>query len=204
MRSALLLVAMVSVPALADTAKPPQQKVYEPKPPPPPHKEGEYGGVTPGTKPADNAKPHGKKPAKGTLSWIGFEAKDGGAQVFFQSVAPFEVTQQIVGGSVYAYLTLPRLGTNTWRQVDTRYFDNPLSGIVARTVGAAKATKDRAAHPAGIEVRIAFKNPKDAKDGAVRSETGPDGMYYVYVSFPEGTVDPSTKGGNATLKDPEK
>ncbi len=143
----------------------------------PPHKEGEYGGVTPGEA-ADSDKPARPKhpPPKGTLTWIGFEAKDGGADVFFQSVAPFTVSQHVEGATLVVYLSLPHLGHNTWRQIDTRFFDNPLAGVIARTVGAAKASKDRPAHAAGIEARIAFKNAKDAREAAVRTATEADGM----------------------------
>lgn len=161
-----------------------------------PHKEGQYGGVTPGETPegkdakdAKDGKPPKPKrpPARGTLTWIGFEAKDGGAEVFFQSVAPFEVSQRIEGNQLVVHLTLTRLGHNTWRQIDTRFFDNPLSGIVARAVGASRGGKDKAAHPAGIEARISFKSARDAKQATVRTATEADGMYYSYLSFPEGS-----------------
>jgi hypothetical protein len=156
-----------------------------------PHKEGQYGGVTPGeprpgeaaAKPARPRRP----PPKGTLTWIGFEAKDGGAEVFFQSVAPFEVEQRVEGAQLVVHLSLVRLGHNTWRQVDTRFFDNPLSGIVARAVGALRATKARPARAAGIEARISFKSPKDAKPATGRTATEADGMYYAYLMFPEGS-----------------
>jgi hypothetical protein len=171
-----------------------------------PHKEGQYGGITPGeTQPRDTAaKPARPRrpPPRGTLTWIGFEAKDGGAEVFFQSVAPFVVTQRVEGGTLVVHITLTRLGHNTWRQVDTRFFDNPLSGIVARAVGAARATKDRPAHGAGIEARIAFKNAKDAREATVRTATEADGMYYAYLKFPEGTEAPATPAP-ATLQEPE-
>lgn len=145
-----------------------------------PHREGEYGGVVPGVKPdSKDGKKAKRPPAKGTLTWIGFEAKDGGAQLFFQSVAPFEMSQRVEGSTLVVTLSLTKLGQNTWRQVDTRYFDNPLSMIVAKP---AKKKK-------GIEVRITFKNPKDAKEGSARTSTEADGMYYAYLSFPEGTPD---------------
>ena len=154
-----------------------------------PHAEGQYGGVTPGEPAASTtheAKPK-HLPAKGTLTWIGFEAKDGGAQVFFQSVAPFALSQRVEGGSLVVHLDLPRLGHNTWRQIDTRFFDNPLSGIAARAVSAVHATKAHPARSAGIEAKIAFKNAKDAKEAVVRTATEADGMYYAYLSFGEGT-----------------
>ena len=175
MRSALVLL-LLAVPASADSG---------------PHKEGQYGGVTPGeVQPRDTSgKPARPKrpPPKGTLTWIGFSAKDGGAEVFFQSVAPFEVSQRIEGGALIVHLSLTRLGHNTWRQIDTRFFDNPLTGIVARAVGATRASRARPARAAGIEARITFKNAKDAREGTVRTATEADGMYYAYLTFPEGS-----------------
>jgi hypothetical protein len=156
------------------------------------HKEGQYGGVSPGeTSPRDTAaRPARAKrpPARGTLTWIGFAAKDGGAEVFFQSVAPFELSQRVEGDSLVVHLNLVRLGHNTWRQIDTRFFDNPLSGVAAKTVSAARASKGHAARAAGIEARIAFKAASDAKEAAVRTATEPDGMYYAYLTFPQGSA----------------
>ena len=152
-----------------------------------PHREGDYGGVTPGQKPE---KPK-KKPAPGTLSWIGFEANNGGAKLFFQSPTVFQVTQRVEGSTLVVSLDLQRLGANTWRQVDTRFFDNPLSGVVARNARKGKR---------GIEVRVSFKNPKDAREGSMSTKNEADGMYYVYLSFPEGTSEP----GAATKNDVEK
>ena len=162
-----------------------------------PHREGEYGGVTPGeTAPRDPAAKPGKakrSPSKGTLTWIGFEAKDGGAQVFLQSVAPFEVQQRLEGGALVVHLTLTRLGQNTWRQIDTRFFDNPLAGLVARGVGAARATKTQPARGAGIDVRISFKSPRDARQGALRTQAEADGMFYAYLSFPAAAGAPASQ-----------
>ena len=197
MRS-LVLAVMVFAPGLVYAAPhkktpPPPRPAASPSVPPPEisgdapialtgtamHAEGDYSGVTPGV-PAKNAKP--KRPAaKGTLSWIGFEAKDGGAEIFFQSVAAFEVTQHLEGSALVVELGgLNRLGQNTWRQVDTRFFDTPLARITARYAGA---TRGKYAHGAGVEVRITFKNAKDAHEGTVRSANEADGMYYQYLSF---------------------
>lgn len=152
-----------------------------------PHKEGDYGGVIPGQKPE---KPK-KTPTRGTLSWIGFEATNGGAKVFFQSPGAFEVSQHVEGSTLVVHLMLQRMGANTWRQVDTRFFDNPLAGITARAVRASRGGKGSPAHPAGVQVRITFKNPKDAREGTLSTKVEADGMTYAYLTFPEGTVDPS-------------
>jgi len=153
-----------------------------------PHREGEYGGVIPGHKPEVPSRPGKPKhpPPKGTLTWIGFEAKDGGAQVFFQSVAQFEATQRMEGNTLVVHLSLTRMGQNTWRQVDTRFFDNPINGLVAKAVRATRGAKGRPGHGAGIDVRVTFKNPKDAKEATLKMATEADGMYYAYLSFPEG------------------
>jgi hypothetical protein len=177
MRRLLLIVALAS-PVFADTAQ---------------HKEGEYGGVVPGQRPETPTKPAKPKrpPPKGTLTWIGFEAKDGGAQLFFQSVGAFEVTQKVSGGTLVVTLNLSRLHANTWRKIDTRFFDNPLSGVVARKKGR------------GIEVKISFKNAKDLREGTIKTATEADGMYYAYLSFPEGTPT-GTTGTTGTKDEPEK
>lgn len=163
----MTLVLLLAGPALADTT---------------PHREGDYGGVVPGqtARQEPGAKPKPKRmPSKGTLSWIGFEAKDGGAQIFFQAASPFGVTQRIEGSTLIVSLDLQRLGANTWRLVDTRYFDNPLSNITAKPTKARGSAKR-------VEVKIKFKNPKDAREGTVRSASEADGLHYVYLTFPEG------------------
>lgn len=177
MRRAMTLVLLLASPALAQTT---------------PHKEGDYGGVVPGqtTRPESGAKAKPKRPPpRGTLSWIGFEARDGGAQVFFQSVAPFSVTQRIDGAMLIVSLDLQKLGGNTWRPVDTRFFDNPLSSIVAKRARGKR-----------VEVKIKFKNPKDAREGTIRSQAEADGMHYVYLTFPEG----ADTGTPATTTEPEQ
>jgi hypothetical protein len=171
-----------------------------------PRREGEYGGVTPGEAPRGAEKPaKPKKPAaRGTLTWIGFEASDGGAKVFFQSVAPFEVSQRIEGDSLVVHLGLTRLGQNTWRQIDTRFFDSPLSGVVAKAVTAARASRNHPARSAGIEARITFKNPKDAKQATVRTATEADGMYYAFLTFPPGDAVPAQASSAEPAPAPQK
>jgi hypothetical protein len=217
MRRAIVASLLLGAHALADPtpappAKTPKAKKPRPEGTPTPrdyqgnpvsttHKEGEYGGVDPGRTPSttDHPKP-ARMPPKGTLSWIGFEAKDGGAEIFFQSPGAFEVSQQVSGGTLFVYLSgLSRLGANEWRAIDTRFFDNPISRIEARVVGRAGATKTSPAHGAGVEIRITFKNTADAKEGSYKFQQESDGFSYAYLSFAEGA---DTKG--ATIKDPEK
>ncbi len=167
------------------------------------HPEGEYGGVDPAhpnTGKPDTGKKSKKPPAKGTLAWIGFEAKNGGADVFFQSVAPFDLAQHVENGTLVVELSgLDRLGQQTWRPIDAHFFDSPVAKISAKRVGAARASKTGAGHGAGIEIRIAFKNAKDAHEGTTRSATEADGMYYSYLSF-------GGSGGDSTPtpQEPEK
>ncbi len=142
-----------------------------------PNAEGEYGGVSPGS---NQGKRNRLQPPthKGTLSWLGFASKNGGAEVFFQSAAAFEIDQRVDGGVLSIRLRgLTKQVANTRRPIDTRFFDNPLARVVAKVVKGKTP---------GIDVRITFKNPKDVNVGAVRTATEADGLFYVYVSFPEG------------------
>jgi len=164
--------------------------------PVPQHGEGDYSGVKPGVAPGADGKKPKRPPAKGTLSWIGFEAKSGNAEIFLQSVAPFEVAQHVDNGALVVDLGgLHTLGQNTWREVDARFFDTPVARITAKHVGAARGKNS---HAAGIEVRITFKNAKDAHEGSLRSANEADGMYYQYLTFA------GTGGGAPVDKSPEK
>jgi hypothetical protein len=173
------------------------------------HKEGEYTGVSPGKAPETPTAPR-RAPGKGALSWVGFAAKDGGAEVFFQSATKFEVSQEVEGTTLVVKLSgLTRQVTNTRRPIDTRFFDNPLARITAQPGARAKRSK-RANRSKlggrGIDVRIVFKNPKEAKPGTLRTATEADGLFYAYLSFPEGAdsgVIPSSPGGPVQLSAPK-
>ena len=163
------------------------------RPPPDAHKEGEYGGVTPGQGQSKDTRPR-HTPSKGTLSWLGFEVKDGTSVIFLQSPGTFDVAQHLEGTTLVVNLSgVTRLGQNVWRPVDTRFFDTSLARVAARAVGAAGATKAAPAHGAGVEVRVAFKNAKDAREGTLRTSTEADGMFYAYLSFAGSIATPSAK-----------
>jgi hypothetical protein len=167
------------------------------------HKEGAYGGVTPGQgSGAHDGGKHAKRPPpKDELTWIGFAAKDGGGgELFFQAPAAFTVSQSVVKGEVVLVLEgLHRQGRNLRRPLDTRYFDAPIARVTARPVGA------RGGHKSGIEVRIAFKTAKDAHEAAIRTATEADGMFYAYLDFGAAgssmTVTPSEGEGSGTGAD---
>lgn len=155
-----------------------------------PNAEGEYGGVQPGQpKKPEPGKKAKKPPPKGTLSWIGFEAKDGSSDVFLQSAAPFEVLQRVENGTLVVTLAhITKLGQNTWRPIDTRFFATPVARVTAKKKGSA------------VEVRIAFKNAKEAAQAGVRTATEADGMYTVHLLFGGGSPDT----GAADKSAPEK
>jgi hypothetical protein len=164
-----------------------------------PHPEGAYNGAKPGVRPGSETGKPQKPPPAGTLSWIGFEAKDSAATVWLQAAGGFEVAQHVEGSTLVVNVTgLRRMVRNTRRPIDTRYFDNPLARITAKPVKARRARKGTPSRKAGIEVRIQFKNPKDAKEASVRTATEADGLFYAYLSFPPGTDLPSTTGSTTT------
>jgi hypothetical protein len=124
MRRLALALLLAATPAFAQDAPANSPSTTNP--------EGDYGGVHPGQPhKVEPGKKQKKPPPKGTLSWIGFEAKDGGSEIFLQSVAPFEVSQRVDGSTLVVTLTgVSRLGANVWRPIDTRFFDTPVSRMV--------------------------------------------------------------------------
>jgi hypothetical protein len=97
------------------------------------------------------------------------------------------VSQKLENGVLVISLTgVSRLAANVWRFLDTRYFETPLSRITAKKKGK------------GVEVRITFKNAKDAAQASMRTATEADGLYYAYLSFsgtgtPVDTAPPARK-----------
>jgi hypothetical protein len=161
------------------------------------HPEGDYGGVVPGQAQRPDAHGRPRKPLpKGTLSWIGFESKDGTTELFFQSAAPFDVVQHVEDGALVVDLAgVTKLGANTWRPVDTRFFDGPVARVAAHTVGASKGKNP---HAAGIEVRVSFKDPKAVAQGSFRSATENDGLFYAYLTWVSAAT------ATPTIQEPEK
>lgn len=172
-------------------------------------KEGDYGGVKPGAAP-DTAPSSGKPrrpPARRSLLWVGFTPKgDGASELFFQAVDPFTVSQRLEGQTLVVTLEgLKGQARNTRRPLDTRFFETSLARVTARKVSARRARKGVAARAAGIEVRIAFKDAKDAREGMLRTDTGADKMFYAYLGFaaPSSPSPAPEASGGGTMRDPE-
>lgn len=146
------------------------------------HEEGQYGGVNPTGTPSPDAKL--TRPPAHTLGWVGFAAKDGAGEVFFQAAQPFQLTQRVEGGAVIVTIDgLTKLTRNVRRPLDTRFFDAPIDRITAKAVKKARARKGHPGHPAGVEVRIAFRAGTPVSEGVVRTATEKDGLYYAYLTF---------------------
>lgn len=145
-------------------------------------KEGEYGGVTPGQAPVAEKGAKARRPARKSLNWVGFAPKEGGSsELFFQAVDEFTVSQRMDGSTLVVTLTgLSKQARNTKRPLDTRFFDTAIARVTTKVARRKK----------GIEVRVAFKDAKDAREGTLRTDKGSDGMFYAYLSF----APPSTPG----------
>lgn len=194
----LLAVALAAGPVAAQPAEGPTVR-----------KEGEYGGVRPGAglDQPSSGKPR-RAPPKKSLLWVGFTPREGGgSELFFRAVEPFGVSQRLEGSTLVVLLEgLKSQARNTRRPLDTRFFETSLARVTTRKVGAKRARKGAAGHPAGIEVRITFKDARDAREGSFRSDTGSDKMFYAYLGFgapsaPSAAPPATVPGG--TMEDPE-
>ncbi len=152
--------------------------------------EGDYGGVRPGVGPRDGKV--ARRPGPQTLSWIGFQGADGTARIFVQGTSEMTVTQRVEGATLVVHLAgVKKLGRQVQRALETRYFDSPVARVVVKKVKAKKARKARkgrpavAASPAGIELRVAFKQKADVREAAARTSTEADGYHYVYLELAE-------------------
>ena len=140
-------------------------------------REGEYQGVTPGTKKrGDMPAPPKKRPGKPTITWIGFQELEGGsARVFIQASHTFTYSQRVAGDDLVVSMPDLKLGNyNFQRFMDTSFFDAPTKIIKARPL------KKR-----GVELHIKFKG-KAARQADARLEQAQDGYHYLYLDFGGG------------------
>ncbi len=168
------------------------------------HKEGEYGGVTPGVlRPYSEFKEWHRKANRSRkrwgarVTWVGFQPRaDRTSRVFLQVTRDVNISQRVEKGVLVVMLEGARLRLrNTRRKVDMRFFDTALFEMKATRVRARRARKDRPARKSGVEIRIAFKNPSDAGEGKVSRHQLKDKFHYIYLDF--GPPTPVSKTGKA-------
>ncbi len=141
---------------------------------------GDYQGVTPGQgaakKKSDVPAPPKKRPGRPTVTWIGFQALDGGsARVFVQASHSFTFSQRVQGGELIVTLPELRLGHyNFQRFLDTSFFGTPVKTVQARP-----------AKGHGVELHVKFKG-NGAKQADARQEPAQDGYQYLYLDFGAG------------------
>lgn len=170
-------------------------------------KEGEYGGVNPAAPPAGVpvTSKRRRPPPRKSLLWVGFTQQDGGAsELFFQAVEPFTVSQRLEGKTLVVLLEgLKSQARNTRRPLDTRFFDSAIARVTTRKVAARRARRGAPARPAGIEVRVVFKDPRDAREATLRSDTAADKLFYAYLGFAPPSAPGPQPAAGPTMQDPE-
>ena len=151
------------------------------------HQEGEYGGVTPET----DHPPHRKRrPKRPTLTWTGFQVRNGSqARLFLQLSHDADYTQQLDKNNVLVvFLPGFRFGEkNAARRIDARYFGTVLSEVRGHRVRRRRARGDIPARAAGVELRITFRDAKQAVEAQASMKTVEDGYRYLYLDFPSPT-----------------
>ena len=169
-----------------------------------PNREGEYGGIVPERDPAADDRRRKQRKRKNAISWVGFQPWDGGrARLFVRLANELEYTQNLVGSALYVNIARARYRhKNTRRRLDMRHFDTALELVTGKRVSARRARKNRPARKRGIELRITFKDAKDAREASASMTTGKDGYTYLNLDFPPGSGS-SGGGGGITISDPE-
>lgn len=175
------------------------------------HKEGEYGGVTPGViYPYDDAdyKKRIKRPTnsgrrKHRVTWVGFQPKDdGSARVFLQLTSEQPYSQAVVGKTLEVWVHGGRLANrNNARRLDAAQFDTAIRMIKARRVGRSRGRKGAPAHPAGVQLTIHFKSAADVREAQASMSKEKDDYYYLFLDF--GPPSGGTTGGGDSGDQPE-
>jgi hypothetical protein len=203
-----LVCAAMAAPALAQGDA--DDEVYSTRDQRYKHKEGEYGGVTPGViYPYDDKdyKKRFKRPTnsgkrKRRVTWVGFQPRDGGAsRLFLQLTSEVEYSQAVVGDTLKVWVHSGRLAnSNARRRLDMRHFDSALLEARARRVSRRRAKGDRPGHPRGVELTVRFKNPADVREAQASLTKEQDNYYYLFLDFGPGTAAPD--GGDTAGDEP--
>jgi hypothetical protein len=163
---AVVTVALASVWWVVPVAA--QEPPAQPPPDPPIHLVTDYHGVIPGSSPGTTAK---KKPAKPTLTWVGFQSTEAGARVFAQTSVSPQVEQTLAGSELVIQLGELEFGEkNNLRPLDCRYFPTDVARVWA---------KRRGKH---AELHVRFKDKTAARKATQQiSEEG--GLWLVLLDF---------------------
>ncbi|HUH02780.1 MAG TPA: hypothetical protein VML75_12365 [Kofleriaceae bacterium] len=185
--------ALLAAPATARAQDDGDDVVYSKKDQAYKHKEGEYGGVTPGViYPYDDKdfKKRIKRPTnsgkrKNRVTWVGFQPQDGGnARVFIQLTSELEYSQAVLGDRLEVYLPGARLANaNARRRLDTTQFETSISEVKAQRVVRSRGKRDQPARPAGVSVTVRFKDAGAARQGTASVNKEEDGYYYLFLDF---------------------
>jgi hypothetical protein len=146
----LLMGGLLAAPAAAQEPAPAEEQ--------PLHLVTDYAGVVPGAP----ARPK-KRPAKPTLTWIGFQAEGGAPRVFVQASHPITAEQRLAGDELVISLGELAIGErNNTRPLDCRFF-----GTDVARVWATRARKGQ------VELHVRFKDKGAARQAAAKtSEEG--------------------------------
>lgn len=157
------------------------------------HKEGEYGGVTPGViYPYDDKdfknrikRPTNSGKRKNRVTWVGFQPQDDGtSRVFIQLTSELEYTQAVVGDRLEVHLPGARLANaNARRRLDTTQFETSISEVKAQRVAGRRGKKDQPGRSAGVAVTVRFKDAGAARQGTASINKEQDGYYYLFLDF---------------------
>lgn len=201
--------AVAMAPGAAEAQAPdPDDPVYSKKDQRYKHKEGEYGGVTPGViYPYDDKdydkrfkRPTNRGKRKRRVTWVGFQPRDdGSARLFVQLTSEADYSQQVAGRSLRVYVHKGRMTSrNAGRRMDARHFDTAVLEVEARQVSGRRARRNRPARPRGVEITVTFKNSADAREAQASLTKEKDDYYYLFLDFapgsPGGDVDDDDDG----------
>ncbi len=193
-----LVVASLATPTVAIADKGKGVSVSKSPTPSYRHREGEYGGATPGVVHPyadEEQKRRFRRPKprrKNAMYWLGFQAKnDGSARVFAQLTRDAEYSQRMDGNVLVIHVAGVRhLSRNTIRRIDTRFFASAIQEIKSKRVRRRRARKGKPARKAGIEIHVTFKNPVDAREATASLQKEKDEFYYLYLDFSPATALP--------------
>lgn len=134
---------------------------------------GAYAGVVPG-RAQDPAQSRRKKPPRPSVTWIGYQPREGGAaRLFIETSVPVTHEQTVQGDVVSITIPGVRLASrNVGRRLDLSAFDGPIASV------DVKQARGRAG---GVTLRVKLR--AGGKQPAVMTEPDPAGYHYLFLDF---------------------